>query len=66
MSKQAMKDMIKGMEFKLNKLDKERQKLEEAIHALQTLCEHKMVYNGHDSHYNYMKCSICGHEDNRC
>jgi hypothetical protein len=36
-----------------------------AIQALQKLCEHVWVYNGHDSHYNHYVCSKCGEEDNR-
>lgn len=41
-----------------------------AIEGFQSACSHKnpdgskaMVYDGHDSHKSYYKCSICGYED---
>ena len=40
------------------------------IKAFQDACTHKhedgskaMVYDGHDSHKTYYKCTICGYED---
>jgi len=37
--------------------------IESAIEAFQKVCTHKMICEGHDSHKNYYKCTICGHED---
>ena len=41
-----------------------------AIEGFQEVCKHEhedgtnaMVYDGHDSHKTYYKCSICGYED---
>jgi len=39
-------------------------KIRDEIKELQKNCkEHNMIYDGHDSHRDYYKCSICGHED---
>lgn len=33
------------------------------IERLQSGCEHTWVNTGHDSHYDYYRCSKCGFED---
>lgn len=36
--------------------------INEAVSALQAICEHDYVYSGHDSHYSYEVCKYCQHE----
>jgi len=38
-------------------------KFRTAIKSFQEICKHDMKYDGHDSHKNYYKCSICGYEN---
>jgi SMC interacting uncharacterized protein involved in chromosome segregation len=61
--------IIKNLESEKEDLHKTINKIDMAIKALQNLCNHKkengssaMKYEGHDSHNDYYKCSICGHE----
>lgn len=50
----------------LEELDKRGSKLMTLIRAIQDCCHHNMVLDlGHDSHYNYVACDKCGHEE-RC
>lgn len=44
---------------------KEVQKLDIAIRSLQELCDHDWVGDGHDSHKNHYRCSICGDTESR-
>jgi len=37
-------------------------KVRKAIEAMQELCEHEYIDNGHDSHKDHYCCAICGHE----
>lgn len=55
-----MKLDINELSKKRDKLLKEADKLDRAIKALQDVCEHDWVDDGHDSHHNYGKCKICG------
>lgn len=34
--------------------------INDAIAAMQKLCEHQWEYEGSDSHNDYDKCSVCG------
>ncbi|MEQ1862322.1 MAG: hypothetical protein ABMA13_20580 [Chthoniobacteraceae bacterium] len=36
-----------------------------AIASLRALCDHEFVSAGNDSHYNYVRCTRCGHEESR-
>lgn len=38
----------------------ELRKREEAILALQALCDHQWEPDGHDSHHGYRRCRACG------
>lgn len=38
---------------------KRLKRINEAITALQYLCEHEWVSDGHDSHHIYEKCKLC-------
>ena len=51
---------------KRKKLLEQAMKYDVFIEAAQDVCEHDMVYNGHDSHYNHEICSKCGWEDLKC
>jgi len=37
-------------------------KYKKAIERIQSQCCHDLKLTGHDSHYNYYKCSICQYE----
>jgi len=59
--------MIDTIKSTVCKLEQERKHLQEKlkvidniIHGLQSLCTHNWVGDGHDSHYSYQKCTICG------
>jgi|CXWK01.1.fsa_nt_gi acetylglutamate kinase len=58
-----MNETIKNLFKDKETFEKKIEKIDEAIEALQELCEHKWISDGHDSHKNYKKCSICGLED---
>jgi len=65
--KRTMIDELRQMEHKISE---ERQKVLDAISALQKVCSHtypdgKLAfrYSGDDSHYSYEKCEICGIEE---
>lgn len=47
----------------INDLKVERNLIGDEIERIQRECEHEMVYYGHDSHYDYYRCSKCGFED---
>lgn len=38
------------------------EKLKHARKTLSEICEHEWYGAGHDSHYDWEKCSICGEE----
>ena len=46
-------------------------KIRKAIEAIQDVCTHEkggkstMDYDGHDSHNDYYKCTLCGKEESR-
>ncbi|MBX2976428.1 MAG: hypothetical protein KF721_09855 [Ignavibacteriaceae bacterium] len=45
--------------------DKEEHKkkigaIDETIKHMQEVCTHVFAYEGHDSHYNYETCKLCG------
>jgi uncharacterized protein YoxC len=67
--KRSMIDDIRQM---YHKVEEERQKVIDAISALQEVCTHtdadgKSAFrdSGHNSHYSYEKCELCGYEG-RC
>jgi Holliday junction resolvasome RuvABC DNA-binding subunit len=64
--KRSMIDDLRQLGYKFNK---ERQNVIDAISALQKVCTHTNPdgsnayhYCGHDSHYSYERCDICGKE----
>lgn len=65
--KRTMIEELRQMNYKVYG---ERQKIIDAINALQKVCEHQLSNgksafrsNGNDSHYSYEKCEICGYEE---
>ena len=67
-----MKKIISELQKELDELKEKRTKIENAIKALQNICEHKLEdgssafeLEGNDSHKDYYKCSICGYETYR-
>ena len=55
-----MKTAIKELLEKRVALNKEISKVEKAIEALQDLCVHEYLYEGHTSHEDYEVCKHCG------
>jgi len=55
-------EKLKELYTNLFHLNKEVSKIEKAIKALQEICNHKFIDNGHDSHYSYSICIFCGYE----
>ena len=63
------RQLIDNIRKQLNKAQKQRQAVLDAISALQEVCEHQnsdgssaFRHSGNDSHYSYEKCGICGKE----
>ena len=64
-----MKEYITELQKERKKLLMKIDKIDKAITAFQNLCNHKnedgssaMEHEGHDSHKDFYKCSICGYE----
>lgn len=55
-----MRETIKKLNDELVHHDQEAEKRRKAIRALQDVCEHEWVDDGHDSHNNYKRCTKCG------
>ena len=62
-----MKETIRNLESRKNVINEELKKIEKAIASLRDICTHQSedgkdeyTYEGHDSHYSYEKCNICG------
>lgn len=67
-----MKDTIKHLQEKEKATREVLNRITEAINALQNVCDHKnpdgsgaFEYEGNDSHYDYVICSICGKTEKR-
>jgi hypothetical protein len=56
MIKQKMMDELFT---KREKIHAEATKVDKAIKALQDICEHDLANDGHDSHKDHYKCTIC-------
>lgn len=56
-----MKNLIEQLNNELSKIDKRKKALQEAIEALQNICDHKFEPAGH-SHKKHEKCTECGLE----
>ena len=60
MSKISPKKIITELNQERDSLMQKIHKIDAVIEAHQAICNHKWVSDGHDSHYSYVKCSICG------
>lgn len=65
-----MKETMNNLKLERDKITDRLTKIDKAIKSFQNVCTHKnnkgestMIYEGHDSHKNYYKCSICEFED---
>jgi hypothetical protein len=58
-----MQEVFQTLSKKREHLRGELRKVEKAIEAIQAVCEHNMKYEGHDSHKDYYRCTICECED---
>ena len=56
---------IKDLRVREEALTLQITKIRKAIEAFQEVCDHKFEPDGHDSHYNWEKCTVCG-KLNRC
>jgi hypothetical protein len=62
MDQETIKSMIADLEYRKAELIDQRGKTDDAIKALQDICEHKFIPNIPDSHHRYEKCKYCGKE----
>ena len=53
------KQLVANMVKEMSDLEHAREKLLDAVKALQAVCKHEWVPDGHDSHKDYEKCHIC-------
>lgn len=60
-----MKDEIARLKREADHHRQEAKNREDAIKAFQKVCAHDFEPDGHDSHYDYRKCAICGKQE-RC
>lgn len=55
-----MIEQLKNLTAEVALLEERIKKLRAAIEALQAVCYHDYKEAGHDSHYRYFECAICG------
>lgn len=66
----CVQETIDLMQYKYEELKHQIKGFSKAIEGFQGVCTHKnedgskaMIYDSHDSHKTYYKCTICGYED---
>lgn len=57
---EEIQSLMSKLNAKLEKLNKEVNRLEEIKRNLQNLCEHDWQMTGNNTHKDEYKCSICG------
>ncbi len=57
------KEMMDPLFQKRKELNAESLKIDNAIKALQDICDHDYVSDGHDSHKSHYKCKMCRYTD---
>lgn len=62
MNQNTLKAMIDDLEYRKAELIDQRAKTDDAIKAIQEICEHDFECQGHDSHSDWVKCKYCGKE----
>jgi len=55
-----MREVILDLQARRKVLQAEIDTIDNAIEALRKVCKHDWVSDGHDSHYKYEVCKICG------
>jgi hypothetical protein len=63
MKLEHVRNIVTELSDKEEDLRAKLQATQAAIKAVQAVCPHDMKDDGHDSHYNWFKCSACGHEE---
>jgi len=58
-------ETMKPLLSQRTKLRWELKKVDTAINALQEICEHEWISDGHDSHKDHYICSICKKTESR-
>lgn len=59
--KEIMKDLIKKRDAALD----ESRVHTDAIKALQKICKHEWIYEGHGHNYSCYRCCVCGATEER-
>jgi hypothetical protein len=55
-----MENVIASLRARRKTLQTELDAIDNAINALQKVCKHDWIPDGHDSHHEYEVCKICG------
>jgi len=63
MDKKLIKQGIAELQEKLFEVNRLAREYNDAIDALQAICEHKWEYTGHGHNDSGYKCSICSREE---
>lgn len=58
--KEDLKSILRAMRVRREKLLSEVKATDAAIAALTDICPHEWTHDGHDSHYEWQRCTICG------
>lgn len=61
--RKKIESIINSNNERVFELKSELNLIRDEVMRSQMGCEHDMVYIGHDSHYDYYRCSKCGFED---
>lgn len=57
-----MNEIIQKLHDDRVELTNKLKDINNAISALEKVCDHDYVYSWHDSHYDYFRCKKCGKE----
>jgi hypothetical protein len=63
MDQQILKTAVDDLHNRRLEILEQLNKTDEAIRALQSICEHKWLKTGHDSHKDHYECEYCGDKD---
>jgi predicted negative regulator of RcsB-dependent stress response len=64
MSSIVSRTQVEALNRRISQLKVELETANNALKLLQDLCEHDWKSAGHDSHYDYKKCTICDKTEN--
>lgn len=54
------KKLFRDLEQELQELNLKITSLKNTLTGLRSVCDHEWECDGHDSHHDWEKCSICG------